>query len=205
MTWWSNRSWDRSAAEGTNRYDVGRIDDRQIVGRYLSWDTATKDGEENSYTACVEAELTADYRIIIRDVWKDRLQVPFLADKVRERAAAANRDGKLQAVIIEDKSSGTGILQTISMAGDRLASKLAAFRPSGDKVQRAGQAAVWCKRGSVLLPFPDATVPWLHQFERDLGQFPDIVHDDAVDAFSQLVIYLEHILATGWRSRSDIR
>ena len=129
--------------------------------------------------------------------------VPHLADKVRDHAIAGNRDGKLQAVIIEDMSSGTGIVQTLGLGDDWLARLLVPFRPAnyGDKVQRAQQAALWCKRGCILLPQPSAAAPWLHDFEQQLFNFPDTENKDMVDAFSQLVIYLENILAEGWRAR----
>lgn len=129
--------------------------------------------------------------------------VPYLADMVRDKAAAGNRDGKLEAVIIEDMSSGTGVVQTLQLGDDLLAEIVKPFKPAnfGDKVQRAQQAALWCKRGCVLLPQPSYESPWLHEFEKQLFGFPDTEYKDMVDAFSQLCIYLEHLLAAGWRAR----
>lgn len=190
---------------GKNRFHGER--DRallhEVVGRYHSWDTATKDGEQHAFTALVVGELTADYRLLITLAWQERLTVPFLAGAVREKAVAGNRDGKLEAVIIEDKSSGTGVVQTLALGDDWLAERLVAFRPNnyGDKVQRAQQAALWCKRGCVLLPEPVAAAPWLYELEKQLFTFPDVEFKDLVDAFSQLVIFLEHYLAAGWRAR----
>lgn len=133
--------------------------------------------------------------------------VPFLAETVRDRAVAGNRDGKLEKVIIEDQASGTGVVQTLGLGDAWLAKRLFAFRPGlhGDKVQRAQQAALWCKRGCVLLPHPGASSPWLYEFEKQLFQFPDVEYRDMVDAFSQLVIYLENYLAAGWRARGGGR
>lgn len=195
------REWWR----GINRYDPER--DRAllhgVVGRWHSWDTAIKTAEHNAYTALVVGEVTADYRLLIREVWQDRLMVPFLADIVRERAEADNRDGKLEMVVIEDQASGTGVVQTLGLGDAWLARRLFAFRPSahGDKVQRAQQAALWCKRGCVLLPHPGSNAPWLYEFEKQVFNFPDVEYMDMTDAFSQLVIYLENYLAAGWRSR----
>lgn len=193
------RDWWRTE----NRHAGRRA--HKIVGRYHSYDTATKTGQTNAYTARVEGEVTADYRLLITAVWQDRIMVPFLAETVRDSAAAANRDDKLLAVIIEDKDSGTGLVQTLRLGDDWLASKLVAFQPAnfGDKVQRAQQAALWCKRGCVWLPHPSAAVPWLHEFEKQLFTFPDTEYKDMVDAFSQLVIYLENYLAAGWRAREE--
>lgn len=195
------RPFDRDWWRGVNRYESTA--GARIVGRYHSYDTATKTGQHNAYTALVVGEVTADYRLIIRDVWQDKLMVPHLADKVRDHAIAGNRDDNLRAVIIEDMSSGTGIVQTLGLGNDWLSRLLVPFRPAnyGDKVQRAQQAALWCKRGCVLLPQPSAAAPWLHDFEQQLFNFPDTENKDMVDAFSQLVIYLENILAEGWRAR----
>jgi predicted phage terminase large subunit-like protein len=190
---------------GANRFDpaADRALLHGVVGRWHSWDTATKDGEHNAFTALVQGELTADYRLLITLAWRDKLTVPFLAGKVRERAEAGNRDGKLEAIIIEDKDSGTGLTQTLSLGDDWLARKLVAFKPAnyGDKAQRAQQAALWCKRGCVLLPEPSPEAPWLYQYEKELFGFPDVEFKDWTDATSQLVIFLEHYLAAGWRAR----
>jgi len=191
--WWTSEGRYTPAAPRAHR----------VKARFQSWDTATKTGQQHAYTALVEGELTADYRLLITRVWQDKLQVPFLADAVREKARQGDGDKKLQAVVIEDKSSGTGVVQTLALGDDWLSRKLVAFQPnnSGDKVQRAQQAALWCKRGSVALPHPGDGAPWLYEFERQLFNFPDVEYADMVDAFSQLIIYLEHYLAAGWRAR----
>lgn len=196
------RPFDREWWRGINRYTVA-APQHKVVGRYHSWDTATKAGQHNAYTALVVGEVTADYRLLIREVWQDKMMVPYLADAVKDKAITSNRDGKLQAVIIEDMSSGTGVAQTLQLGDPWLAQLIKPFKPAnfGDKVQRAQQAALWCKRGCVLLPTPTADMPWLYEFEKQLFGFPDTEYKDMVDAFSQLVIYLEYLLAEGWRAR----
>jgi predicted phage terminase large subunit-like protein len=196
------RPFDREWWRGRNRYQ-GEVPEGHIVARYHSYDTATKTGQHNAYTALVEGDLTLDYRLAIRNVWQDKLMVPFLAETVRDKATVGNRDGKLQKIIIEDMSSGTGVVQTLSLGNDWLAGLLHPFKPAnfGDKIQRAQQAGLWCKRGCVILPHPGQSAPWLYEFEKQLFNFPDTENKDMVDAFSQLVIYLEPLLAQGWRGR----
>ena len=144
----SARPFDREWWRGQNRYAPGSPLHR-IVGRYHSYDTATTAGQHSAFTALIVGEVTTDYRLLIREVWQDKLMVPYLAEKVREKATAGNRDGKLEAVIIEDMSSGTREVQTLSLGDDWLAERLIPFKPKnyGDKVRRAQQAALWCKRG----------------------------------------------------------
>jgi predicted phage terminase large subunit-like protein len=172
------------------------------VARWISWDTGLKDEEDNAYTACVVGELWPDYRMAIREVWRERLQFPALPPKIEMYARKHNRDGKLRAVIIEDKASGISAYQTLKAgAEDWLADLLVAFMPSGDKEVRAQQAAVWCKNGCVLLPWPGLAVPWLVDFEDELFNFPGSSFMDQVDAFDQLVLFTENLLAEGWRAR----
>lgn len=190
-------------AQGQNRYHA---DDRHLAGsvvaRWVSWDTALKDGAENAYTACTVAELTPDYRLLVREVWRDRLQFPDLPDTIRRVAERWNADGKLRGILIEDKASGTSAYQTLMRSAPTwLARLLVAFQPSGDKGQRGAQAAVWCKRGCVLLPHPAQDAPWLRDFEDELWSFPLGVFKDQVDSFAQAVIWTENLLSEGWRAR----
>lgn len=190
--------------KGRNRY---HLDDsvirNQVVARWISWDTALKDENENAYTACVVGELTPDYRLIVREVWRDKMQFPFLPGAIQDMASKWNYDEKLRAVIIEDKASGTSAYQTLMHAAPQwLRDMLIAFQPSGDKETRGQQAAVWCKRDCVMLPFPGEDATWLYDFESELFNFPLSVFKDQADAFAQLVIYLENILATGWQARN---
>jgi hypothetical protein len=56
----------------------------------------------------------------------------------------------------------------------------------------------------VLLPHPSADVPWLHTFEDELYSVPTATYWDQVDAFSQLVFFVEHLLQAGWEARGGI-
>jgi predicted phage terminase large subunit-like protein len=193
------RSWWPRA----NRYDPNEPDfEKQIYARYISWDTGQKDKETSDNSAYTVGELLLDYRLIIRKVEQEKLEFPYLTDAITAQARRWNYDDKLHGVIIEDKSSGTSALQTLSAsAPDWLARLLIPFLPTTDKVTRASQSAVWCKNGSVLLPVPSADVPWLVDFEDELFSFPQVPHDDRTDTLSQLILFLENILSAGWLAR----
>lgn len=199
-TWW----------DGRNRYG---IDDSRIrnkaVARWQFWDTALKDASSNDPSACVELELWPDYRAAVRFVFNERLQGAFLPDKIREFAERGNRDGKLQAVVIEDKNSGTTSIQTLrATAPPWLANMIQAFEPTGTKEYRARKAAIWCARDCVLLPYPAEAAAWLYDFaDQQAGQlfrFPKAAHDDMVDAFSMGIIFVEHLLSQGWQTREGL-
>lgn len=191
--------WQRQNRFGIDDYRLRNT----VVARWISIDTALKDKESSDYSAFVVGELTPDYRVLIRHVRRDKLQFPDLPATIEFMAHRFNEDGKLRAVLIEDKASGTSAYQTlIRSAPEWLRKILVAFMPSGDKGQRARQAAVWCKRGCVWLPRPDNEAPWLYDFEQEMYNFPDVGHDDQVDALSQLILFTENYLAEGHEMRA---
>ena len=61
---------------------------------------------------------------------------------------------------------------------------------------------MWCERECVLLPEPSDEVPWLLDFENMLYKFPGVRLKDPIDAFAQSILYLENLLAEGWRART---
>jgi phage terminase large subunit-like protein len=177
--------------------------ERVAIARYLSYDTAAKDGDANAYTAGGVWELGPDYRLDLRHVWRDRLLFPNLVGQVEHDIREWNRDGKLQGVVIEDKSSGTGLYQTLYNGGsEHLRSILVPFQPTGSKDQRFEQAGVWGRNGSVRLPRPGPDVPWLYAYEGEV--FRVDAFQDQRDMSSQMILYLEHILAAGWRARQGV-
>lgn len=192
--------WWNSDLHPGRRYDPRMFRHAHTcLGRYLSWDTALKDEKGNAYSACVVGDLMPDCRLQIREVYRERLSFPRLIAQMKRLAleeTAYTADGKLQDLIIEDKASGTSAYQTLREACPELAPHLKLFLPTTSKYQRAQQAGVWCENGSVLLPYPDASTGWLKEFQDELEEAPG-EYMDQVDAFAQLVIYLERYLALG--------
>ncbi|MGK2898832.1 MAG: terminase large subunit domain-containing protein [Burkholderiaceae bacterium] len=188
-----------------NRYTPGDTDlMRKTVARYISWDTAFKDKDDSAYTAAVVVELTADYRLAVVEVWRAKLQFPDLIPAMEAVTERHNRDGKLRGIIVEDRASGVSALQTLAAAGtSATADMLVPFEPKGSKVERAQQAAVWAKLDTIMLPSPSGAVPWLADFEAELFTFPLGADKDQVDAFDQIVLYLEHMLAAGHHAREQ--
>lgn len=206
-TWWEKGLATVSLALSGTRFDaLERAWWQRSVGRWLSWDTALKDNERNDFTALNVGELTPDYRLMLRHVWKKKMEFPELVKSIEDETKRWNYDGKLRGVLIEDKGSGTTSLQTIRQAApEEVASLMIAFMPQGSKQFRARQASLWCERECVLLPMPNEGAPWLLDFEEVLFKFPGVIHDDEVDAFNQLVLYLENLLAEGWKLRTGVK
>jgi len=200
------REWWR----GKNRYDstpanLVRLTSR-CIGRYISWDTALKDTNDAAYTACNVGEIQPNYQLAVREVYRERLEFPELPQVMAQVTSRYTFDGKLRGVLIEDKASGTSAYQTLMAGADRaLRQLLVPFMPLGDKDTRANQAAVWCKNGCILLPEPSDQVAWLLDFEEELFAIPGSTYRDQADAFAQLVIYTENILAAGFHARGGAR
>ena len=176
----------------------------QVLGRWLSWDTAFKDAEQNDASALTVWELLSDYRLLLRHAWWGKPQFPQLAATILDEAQRWGRDGKLRGVIIEDKASGISALQTLEQsAPGEIARLLIPFAPGQtSKPARARQASLWCERGCVLLPQPSPLAPWLLDFENMLYQFPAARLNDPVDSLTQAILFLENLLAEGWRFRT---
>lgn len=200
FAWWE---------EDRNRYDYADPAIKSnVVGRWLFVDSAFKDKEANDPSACTTFELLADYRAMIRHVWQDKIASNLLPNEIETLATRWNYDGRLRGVIVEDKGSGTTAIQTLrASAPTWLADLIFEFMPHGSKEYRAKQAAIWCGRDCILFPYVSSDVPWLFDFaDQQYGQlfrFPAAAHDDMVDTFTMGIIYLENLLAEGWRARME--
>ena len=185
---------------GRNRVELNWARSRVSV-RYLSWDTALKDGQENDHSSMVVVELLNDGRGLLREVIWGKWTFPRLAEEIIFQAERWNSDGLLRGIVIEDKASGISALQTLRQSAPAwIAAVLAGFSPGLlSKEARARQASLWCERGMVILPLPAQDAGWLPDFESQLYAFPAGRTKDAVDAFSQAILFLEHLLSGWWQ------
>lgn len=199
--------FSRAWWDGVNRWNPGEKRwGTRVVARWLSFDTAMKDGQHNDYSAMACLELMDDYRLKVAHIWQDKIKAPVLVHKIETEIARWDRDGKLQGVLIEDKASGTGAIQTLGATlPPEAAQLLIPYQPQGSKEYRARLASIWCERDCVLLPLPGVGgAAWLFDFEEQLFQFPNAKHDDMVDALVQGILYLERYLEIGWSGRNGL-
>lgn len=192
---------------GQNRFHLNDPDDPWFpYRRWISLDTALEIKESNDHTAWSVGELGRDYSLRILDVGQERLIFPDLLDQIRHLAHKWNRDGKLAGILIEGAASGKPAVQSLRRSLEpSLARLIVEVNPKGSKVERANRAAVWAKRGVIYLPHPSLEAEWVSEFETELFHFPDVEHDDRVDSMTQLAIYLENFLATGWHGIKKTR
>jgi predicted phage terminase large subunit-like protein len=196
------RVFYRSWWDSDNRYDASQTSalNASTAARFIHWDTAISESDDAAYTAAIVFDLTSDYRLRLRHVFRERLNFPDLVSNIMRLADEWNTDGKLREVTIEDKSSGSSAVQTLKAHADPLlAKRIVAWMPTGSKEYRARQTSVWCKTGFIELPLPSADVPWLADFESELYAFPLSLFADQVDAFVQGILYLEPWLRVAMR------
>lgn len=141
---------------------------------FQSWDTANKPGELNNYSVCTTWDVSKK-RLYLRFVFRKRLGCPELKRAVREQAEAF----EAKTVLIEDKASGTQLIQDLKSEGMHAVKK---YTPDGDKVMRMHSVTSTIENGFVYLP---EKAPWLAEYVHELASFPKGKHDDQADSTSQ--------------------
>jgi predicted phage terminase large subunit-like protein len=143
-----------------------------------SWDTAMKAHDGTDYSACVTMR-EVDGKYYILDVYRARLDFPAL----KKQIVALKEEFGANHVIIEDKGSGTGLIQVLEMEGF----PVIAYKPEGDKADRLVTQSALIEQGSVFLP---EKAGFLGEFRSELLSFPNGSHDDQVDALSQALDWM---------------
>ncbi len=164
------RHWFRSyhAAEVPRRFE-------QIVH---SWDTANKASELADYSVCTIWGLVNRQRYLL-DVWRKQVNYPEL----KRAVVALARQWHATVILIEDKASGTQLLQELQAEG--LA--VTGIQPVGDKVMRFHAQTAVIEQGRVWLP---QEAPWREPLLHELTTFPKSAHADQVDAVAQALAWM---------------
>jgi predicted phage terminase large subunit-like protein len=141
---------------------------------FQSWDTANKPAELNDYSVCTTWGVKEKHAYLLH-VLRKRLGYPELKRAVREQAEAFNPE----TVLIEDKASGTQLIQELVNDGMHAIKK---YDPTMDKIMRMHSATTTIENGFVHLPEKAA---WLPEYLHELSSFPKGKYDDQVDSTSQ--------------------
>jgi predicted phage terminase large subunit-like protein len=161
-------------AEWLRRYPLARLPVfKQIV---QSWDTATKLGANNDYSACTTWGIR-DGTYYLLDAYRGRWEFPELLRTVQAQAECR----QVKTVLIEDANSGAALIQSLRQASPL---NIIAVKPTVDKMTRAAQQSAAFEAGRVLLP---EAAPWLAEFEKELLAFPNGRHDDQLDSAVQFL------------------
>ena len=145
-----------------------------------SWDTASKITELSSYSVCTTWGVKAG-KMYLLNVYRRRMEFPELKHMVKELAAL----WKATNVLIEDKSSGTQLIQ--QLRADGFSKVEAAPANNDDKVMRLRAQTAKIEGGFVLFP---EKAPWLDAYLVELTTFPNAKHDDQVDSTVHALAWL---------------
>ncbi len=156
------------------RYDGSPVKFRRVI---LSCDPAGKAGASNDYTAIAIVGIY-DKAIHLLHVARGRWTVM----QMRERILALTAEWKVDMTIVEDTSSGMGLIQLLK---EQRSVSVVGRRPKDDKETRMARQQGRFEAGRILLP---SEAPWLAEFENELLAFPNGRYDDQVDA---LLLFLD--------------
>jgi predicted phage terminase large subunit-like protein len=105
------------------------------------------------------------------------MEYPELKRAVREQARAFDAT----VVLIEDKASGTQLIQELIQEGLHAVTR---YQPQADKIMRMHAQTAMIENGFVHLPKEAA---WLAEYLHELTAFPRGRHDDQVDSIAQML------------------
>ena len=149
--------------------------------RFITVDTAQKTGQQNDYSVLQAWGRTRAGKAIKLDRIRGKWEAPELLTQARAFWLKHLHDERpltqraaLRCMYVEDKVSGTGLIQTLRREG----LPVIPVQRNKDKITRAYDAAPFIESGNVLLPQDE---PWLSEFLAEVQEFPAGKHDDQLD------------------------
>lgn len=164
----------------------------QIRFKAIFADTAMKAKEHNDYSVFIVAGKGTDGKVYIIDLVRGKWEAPELEQTLKDLWAKHYHDkstGRLTGVHVEDKASGTGLIQKIRRENSI---PIKAVQVEADKYTRLLGVQGYIESGYVSLP---VNAPWVSDFIAECENFTATnshKHDDQVDA---LVMAINHHLA----------
>jgi predicted phage terminase large subunit-like protein len=167
-----------------------------------SWDTANKPTELADYSVCTTWGMKGP-NFWLLNVLRKKLAYPELKRAVREQRELF----KPTAILVEDKASGTQLIQELIADG---LSEVTRYAPDGDKIMRLHAQTATIENGFVHVP---EMAPWLPDYLAEFMLFPNARYDDQVDSTAQALawarqrppghgmieFYRQMVEAEGWR------
>jgi predicted phage terminase large subunit-like protein len=145
-----------------------------------SWDTAGTVGERADFTVGLAAALGLTSRnFYLMDMYREQAEFHTLMRDIPRFNAVHHA----HAVLIENKGTGMSLIQVMKQTSGQNIIPIAPQK-IGDKQWRFELSVPALEARRVHLP---RRADWVPRFMEELLTFPNGVHDDIVDAFSQLI------------------
>jgi predicted phage terminase large subunit-like protein len=154
-----------------------------IEWRAIYADTAQKTGQQNDYTVLQCWGRSRSGQAVLIDMVRGKWEAPELITQARSfwgKHKTTQGQGALRAFKVEDKVSGTGLIQTLKREGI----PMVGIQRDRDKITRAYDAAPYVESGNVIL-LQDC--PHLSDFLSEAAAFPNGAHDDTLDPMMDAV------------------
>jgi predicted phage terminase large subunit-like protein len=145
-----------------------------------SWDTANKPSELSDYSVCATWGVAGSH-VYLLNVFRKKIGYPDLKRAVQGH----DEDFKPTVILIEDRASGTQLIQDLIDAGH---SKVTRYSPDGDKTMRLHAQTATIENGFVHLP---TEAHWLDDYLHELTTYPYSRYDDQVDSTSQALSWMK--------------
>lgn len=168
----------------------------------FTFDTALKDGEQNDYTVMSFWGL-AGINVYLLDLLRGKWEVPdqeqLVIDFLNEHRPRGPRDTrpKIRGAVIEDKASGTGLIQGLKRKAALRDIPIIAKQRGTDKVSRVNDVLPFIRAGQLWVPESAEGSPWLTAYINEMAAFSGAMthkHDDQVDV---TVDALDELLQSG--------
>lgn len=153
-----------------------------IEYRMIYADTAMKTGEENDFSVFQHWAKGKDGKIYLLDMIRGRWEAPQLLMQAKAfwDKCKHSHQGTLRKLKVEDKASGTGLIQQLKQSG----AQVEGIPRNRDKVSRAYDTAPQVESGNVLLfSNHECLSDLLHEMEL----MPNGSFDDSVDPLMDAV------------------
>jgi predicted phage terminase large subunit-like protein len=150
-----------------------------------SWDSANKATELSDFSVCTTWGVSGK-DLFLLGVFRRRLEYPALKRAVRDQ----QRLFDATVVLIEDKASGTQLIQELITEGCHGATR---YQPTGDKTMRLHAQTAVIENGFVHIP---ETASWLAEYLHEMTVFPNGKHDDQADSTAQFLDWFKKPFAS---------
>lgn len=148
-----------------------------ISWRAIYADTAQKTKEQNDFSVMQCWGRTVGGQAVLLDMVRGKWEAPELETMARAfwaKHKAVDNQGTLRAFKVEDKVSGTGLIQKLKREGI----PMIGVQRDRDKVSRAFDTAPFVQSGNVIIM---QNLPSLVDFLSEAALFPNAAHDDMID------------------------
>jgi len=144
--------------------------------RMIYADTAMKTGRENDYSVFQHWGLGENGKIYLLSQIRGKWEAPQLLVNAKSfwLKCLKSHSGNLRQLKIEDKASGTGLIQQLSQSGV----PVAGIQRSVDKLVRMYDGAPQIEVGNIVLPTNE---DWVSDLTLEISQAPNGSNDDQID------------------------